>query len=227
VAEIVGTGGSEGRGEPEPIDPLEDTFALVRRAQAGERKAYEQLFARYYPRVLTIVIARLGPQLSKREDAEDLAQDALLHALRAFNRFELRPDAHLIGWFATIVENRIRDVWRRAQVRGIERHDGDLAELSTYIRQGLDEGTLLAESAGGGVQPLSEIIRSESAQRVRQVLAELDERERELIVRWTMQGCSWAEIAEDLGFPTPDAARMAFHRAKLELGRRLRDLEGS
>jgi RNA polymerase sigma-70 factor (ECF subfamily) len=197
-----------------------DSIVLLRRAHAGEREAYESLFARYYPRVLAIARARLGGTLEDFLEVEDLAQDAMMQAIAAFDRFELRDDASLIGWFARIVENRIRDTWRRANVRlplarGAEPRVGDAGDASAPQ----------FERAASQTGALSGLIRREEAELLQRCLTRLEPQQRELILQRTLQGRAWGEIAGDLGFPTADAARMAFARAKLVLAEVLAGLE--
>ena len=50
-------------------------------------------------------------------------------------------------------------------------------------------------------------------------LSELSEQDRELVIARLEWDLSWSEIAEALGKPTPDAARVAVHRAILKLAK--------
>ena len=64
----------------------EDERALVRRAQAGEVAAYEQLLAKHQQRVFAVV----GGILRRREDTEDVAQQVFVKAYFSLKRFDLR-----------------------------------------------------------------------------------------------------------------------------------------
>src|SRR5208337_2922065 len=59
---------------------------LVLRAQRGEASAYEQLVRIHQQRVLAVV----GGILRRREDAEDVAQQALAKAYFSLRKFDLR-----------------------------------------------------------------------------------------------------------------------------------------
>jgi DNA-directed RNA polymerase specialized sigma24 family protein len=57
---------------------------------------------------------------------------------------------------------------------------------------------------------------------VQAALAQLSERHRELILLRDYAGSSWEAIADELGLPSPDAARMLHARALVKLGALLR-----
>jgi RNA polymerase sigma factor (sigma-70 family) len=61
------------------------------------------------PALLVIVESRLGPGLKARMSAEDILQDALLHAWRDRWRCEWRGLKAFRCWLLTIIDNRIRD----------------------------------------------------------------------------------------------------------------------
>ena len=72
----------------------------------------------------------------------------------------------------------------------------------------------------GGESPLEEAIGREAVERYERALARLKPEERAAIVAKVELGCSYGELAEALGKPTPDAARKAAQRALLRLAER-------
>ncbi len=74
---------------------------LVRRAQAGDRDAFDQLVERYQNGVYRAALAALGSPA----DAEEVAQDAFLAAFRKLGDF--RGEASFKTWILAIA-------WRRA-----------------------------------------------------------------------------------------------------------------
>lgn len=91
------------------------TCELVAAAQAGDEAARERLFARYLPRVARLVATQLGVRRSELpEDAEDIAQEAIVRALRGLSKFEMRGGGAFTAWLATIVENCVRSRMRQA-----------------------------------------------------------------------------------------------------------------
>jgi len=191
------------------------TMELVRRAQAGETEAREALFSRYAGRVLAIVRARLGARLRAHLESGDLMQDALLEALRGLERFEMRDESSLIRWLAQLVEHRIT---ARASYHAAAKRDGPLVPLEGE-RAG-EPGTLDLAAREAG--PATEIQSRESRQAVQSALAELPERQREIVLLRDYAGASWEEVAEAAGAPSAAAARMLHARALVKLGELLR-----
>ena len=66
--------------------PGSDEGAVVRRAQAGDEAAFEDLVRRYSPRLRAILFRITREQ----EAAQDAAQTAMLRAWQNIDRFEAR-----------------------------------------------------------------------------------------------------------------------------------------
>ncbi len=81
---------------------------LVRRAQAGDVAALEQLCSREWRPIYAIVYATTR----NSHDAEDITQEVFLRALKAFDRYEQR-DVPFRAYLATVARNLIRSRWRR------------------------------------------------------------------------------------------------------------------
>lgn len=90
------------------MDPDE---LLVRRAQRGDRFAFERLVERHQARLYTLAARVLG----SREDAADAVQDALVRAWLALPKF--RRDARFSTWLYRICLNSAHDVRARTRVR--------------------------------------------------------------------------------------------------------------
>lgn len=82
------------------MDPDE---LLVRRAQRGERFAFEKLVERHEQRLYTLAARVLG----SRDEAADAVQDALLRAWLAMPKF--RGDARFSTWLYRITVNAAHD----------------------------------------------------------------------------------------------------------------------
>ncbi len=191
-----------------PSEPEAPTVELVRRTQQGDAAAREALFARYGGRVLAIARARLGAKLRGALDSGDILQEALLEALRGLERFEMRDESSLIRWLAQLVEHRIT---ARASYHGAAKRAAPLVPM-----EGARE--LASHHAG----PATELELRESSASVHSALAELPERQRELVLLRDYAGASWDEIATSIGAPTAAAARMLHSRALVKLGELLR-----
>lgn len=200
------------------MDPaLTQTLELVHAAQGGDRQALERLLTRYQERVRRIVRLRIGPVLRLRMDSGDILQQVLLDAFRSLDRYEPRDEAGFLAWLAGIAEHRIRDAVdyhaseKRDPARERPPNVGDAGEPGAS-RNLVDEATAPYEKAA----------RAEQVRRLEACLSGLPEADRELIVLRDYIGLSWAEVAERVGSPSPDAARMRHATVLIELGRRMR-----
>lgn len=192
-------------------DDIGLTLQLVRRAQSGDHEALQPLFQRYYERVRRIVRARLGAPLRSRLDSGDIVQEVFISALRGFDRFDMRDEAALIHWLSVLAENRIRDA---ADHFGAEkRGDGKVVPLS----QPGASGTIHVDPVLTGPGPAEHAARGEQLARLEAALDALPEDLREIILLRDYAGMDWKAIAEKVGRPSPDAARMAHGKALLRL----------
>jgi RNA polymerase sigma-70 factor, ECF subfamily len=80
---------------------------LLSAALAGSVSAHQQLFVRHYPRILRLAYRLLG----REDDAEDLAQDVCVEALRNLDR--LRDRDAFEAWITKICVLRARSRIRR------------------------------------------------------------------------------------------------------------------
>jgi RNA polymerase sigma-70 factor (ECF subfamily) len=195
-------------GEPR----FDETLELLRNARAGDRAALEALLERSYPQVLAIVRRRLGGALRRHHESVDVVQEAMVEALRGFDRFELRDDRAFLAWLAAIVENRVRDL---AKYHGRDKRD----QAREARESSLDpEGAGLEPLAVTDVTPSAVAGRGEETSRVQSALAALPERQRRAI-ELRLADRSWAQVAQELEFPTEGAARMFHSRAMVALAR--------
>lgn len=185
------------------------TVELVRRAQAGEGAAREELFARYSARVLAMVRARLGQKMRAALESSDILQEALLEALRGLERFQMTDESSLIRWLATLVDHRITA--RASYLNAAKRAPAVPLEDETAAGE--------RASAPG---PATELVGRERDKAVLTALAELPERYRELVLLHDYAGASWEVVAQQTGLASPAAARMMHARALVKLGALLR-----
>lgn len=226
----------EGGGDPEqengrPEEPGDgdgpvdgetlDSIELVRRAQGGDDGALNDLYDRYYARVWGLVRKRLGDGLRRSLESGDIVQDAMLHTFLTFSRLDVRSKHQLVQLFAAIVENRIRVAARhqRAQKRDRDR-EVPLGAPRPRDTSSTQE-TRGFEPVDGEDTPLAQLLQSERGERIRRVLETLPERDQRCIQLRLLERLPWKDVSEDLGLETPDAARMVYKRALIELKRRL------
>ena len=99
---------------------------LARRALRGEEDAAAALVRRYQRAVFGVCLRMLG----RREDAEDVAQEAFLRLFRHLDKWD--PARPLRPWLMTITVNRCRTALsRRGRRRALMPGDFDPADRST------------------------------------------------------------------------------------------------
>jgi len=159
-----------------------DDRELVRRAQAEDKEAFEELVRRHQHRVFAVA----GGILRRREDVEDIAQQVFVKAYFSLKRFDQR--AAFSTWLYKITVNECWDLLRKKKVRPLV-YESDLSE--DQARQYSVSG-----ETGRDVPDISE--KLVDRQRVERLLDGLEERDRLMLVLKEVEGFSVEEIAEVL-----------------------------
>jgi RNA polymerase sigma-70 factor (ECF subfamily) len=179
------------------------SIALLEQARAGDASALNRLLQRYLPRLTRWASGRLPQWARDMSDTDDLVQDTLVRSLTSLPRFNPQGDGALQAYLRTAVINRIRDEVRRRARRPVA---GPLDETVRHM----------------GLSPLEAAIGRETLDRYDRALEKLEDEERAVVIARIELGCSYAEIADASGRPSPDAARMAVSRALVRLADEMR-----
>ena len=172
----AGVKASPGRGSGAP-----DDRELVRRAQAEDKGAFEELVRRHQHRVFAVA----GGILRRREDVEDIAQQVFVKAYFSLKRFDQR--AAFSTWLYKITVNECWDLLRKKKVRPLV-YESDLSE---------EQARQYDSSERQNVGPdTSEVL--EARQHVDHLLAGIDERDRMMLILKEVEGFAVEEIAEML-----------------------------
>lgn len=183
---------------PGPQDSADATGDLLDRARGGDEEALNQLFERHLPPLRRWAHGRLPRWARDIADTTDLVQETILETLKHLDRFEHRGDGALQAYLRQAVINRIRNELRKLAIRG--------ANL-----------TLDSALHDAGTSPLDAAIGQQMLEQYDAALQRLKPEEREAIVSRVEFDLSYAELAEVLKKPSPDAARMAVVRALVRL----------
>ena len=89
------------------------TLELVRRAQKGERVAFEELVAPIADRVLNAIRLGMGERLKGRVEPEDVLQDTFLRAWRSIERFEWQGQESFRRWLEGVASNLLLEAGKR------------------------------------------------------------------------------------------------------------------
>lgn len=170
------------------------TAVLLERIRAGDEAARERLIARYLEPLQRWAAGRLPRYARDAVDTNDLVQVTFLRALNRLDRFEPRHDGAFLAYLRRILLNCIRDEIRRSV-----RHP--------------DRVELPAQQPNPGVSPLEAAIGSETLERYETALGTLSERQQEAVILRLELDFSHEKVAEAIGAPSPNAARMTVARA--------------
>lgn len=143
--------------------------ALMERFQRGERAAFDTLFRRYAPPLVSF-LTRLTGSASAAEDAVQLT---FLSVVRSRNQFQ--PGSKVKPWLYAIAANAARDRHRRVKREQPAAEDP--------VEAGLD-----AVHGDAGLR-----------RRLLDALQQLPEPQREAVVLHRLEGWSFGEIAEAVG----------------------------
>jgi RNA polymerase sigma-70 factor (ECF subfamily) len=162
--------------------------ALVRKAQAGDRLAFEELVRRYDRDVL-----RLALNLVHRpEEARDVYQESFLRVYRNLNRF--RFECSFYTWLYRIVTNVGLDHLRRRTSRREDQAPvADEAEGST--RDFFDRQPELRPASN----PERQLLGAELGQQIQSAMRRLSPRERMVFEMKHHQGMRLRAIGDLLG----------------------------
>ena len=175
------------------------TQTLCKRAQSGDREAYDRLFALHADRALLFVRARLGPKLREKVESMDVVQEAYLAAHRDFDKFKYTDESAFLRWLCRIMENRIRD-------------------LGDYFAAKKRQPVELPRSDPTG--PVTALDRTEHREMVLQALDELSDDHRQVLLLRFFEGLT-AEQAGKRMTRSAGAVRKLTARALDELGKRV------
>jgi RNA polymerase sigma-70 factor (ECF subfamily) len=170
------------------------TGVLVARARGGDAAARNELFGRYLAVLVRFAHGRVPYGARGLNDTDDVVQEALARALRRLEKFEPRHQGAFLAYLKTIVNNMLKDLARKAA--RTPRHE----ELTPDL---------------GGIDPdpLGALVTREDFEIYTTALERLRPEHRSAVAHRMEQGWSYQQIAELLGCPTANAARMVVHRA--------------
>ena len=171
--------------------------AAVAEAVAGSRDALREVVETIRPIVIRYVRARIGSGERSGLSADDVAQEVCLAAIQALPRYQDQGRPFLAFVYG-IASHKVADAHRAAARNKSEPTDVVPEKFS------LDAG------------PEQMAMQSDSATRMKKLLAILPDKQREILNLRIVVGLSAEETAQAVG-STPGAVRVAQHRALARL----------
>ncbi len=188
---------------------LDETHLLLERHRAGDRQAFNDLFARHRDYLHLVVQLRMSADVQARMDASDVIQESHLEALRRLDDYLIRRPMPFKLW--------LRHTAHECLIRMRRRHvDVQARSVNREVPLPEQSSVLLAAKALASASPSQLVMKEELADHVRQALAELSEMDQEILLIRNYEGLSIDESAQVLGIER-DAARKRHTRALLRL----------
>ncbi len=198
-------------------DPDLDSEHLLRRAGQGDPLARQQLLAQYRQRLRQMIAVRMDRRLAARLDPSDVVQETLAEAVQQLATYLRQPPLPFYPWLRQLAWKRLVALYRRhirAGKRSVCREEHGAPPLPDESALDL-AGRLLAR----GSSPSARLRREELRDRVRAALAQLPERDREVLVLRHLEQLSTPEIAAVMAIT--EGAVYTRHLRALERLRRL------
>jgi RNA polymerase sigma-70 factor (ECF subfamily) len=165
---------------------------FIREAQAGDRRAFEQLMGIYEDRVRSAISRRLEGPLNPALEADDILQEVMVAAFKAIHRFEWRGEDSFHRWLCGIAQNLVLHQSRQQRrIRKISLHQ---------------------EVAANNQPPSESARREERFDRLEAALEQLSPDYRQVIVLARIQGLPVKEIARKMN-RSPKAVYQLLWRA--------------
>ena len=178
--------------------------ALVRLAQDGDTRAFDELVVRYRDKVY-----RLSFKILRNEDdAAEALQDAFTSAFRGLKNF--KAESTFSTWLYRVATNASLMKYRK-------RRDDHLSLEQSQNPQRDAEPLAIPDWSQ---QPLEELLDSETREVMEEGLRRLPEELRTVFILRDEDGHSNAEVAEMLDLSVP-AVKSRLHRARMALRDRL------
>jgi RNA polymerase sigma-70 factor (ECF subfamily) len=177
---------------------------LVRSAQAGETRAFDELVGRYQEKVYRLAFKILRHE----EDASEALQDAFLSAFRGLRNF--KAESTFSTWLYRIATNAALMKYRK-------RRDGHVSLEQSQTGTEDAEGLQIPDWS---TQPVEDLLTAETRRVMEEAFDRLPEELRVVFELRDVHGRSNAEVAEQLGL-TVAAVKSRLHRARIQLRDRL------
>jgi RNA polymerase sigma-70 factor (ECF subfamily) len=178
--------------------------ALVTRARAGDRQAFEQL-VRLHTNRLYAVVRRVG---LPGEAAQEVTQEAFLRAWRSLGSF--RGDARFSTWLYRIALNEAKRRMKREPARALLRSlDDEHAVEAQDVRE----------------EPYARVAQAELWEALAAAVRALPVKYRAPLILRDIEGLSTADAAAVLGLGEA-ALKSRLHRARVAVRRRVEDRLG-
>jgi RNA polymerase sigma-70 factor (ECF subfamily) len=183
-----------------------DDQRLIADCLQGRTAAFGELVLRYQDRLFNTVY-RL---LDNAEDAQDVVQDAFIHAYQSLNAF--KGDSLFYTWLYRIAVNTAIS-WKRKR------------RMVLRLKLDSDDGTSMEpQDVSANHRPGYALEQAEEERRIHEALQRVSAEHRAVLILKDMEGQKYEVMADILNVPI-GTIRSRLHRARLELREVLEQME--
>jgi len=193
---------------PAQVDVSE--LELVRRCQAGQSEAFDELVTRYRTRVFAMIYN----MVHNEQDAWDLAQESFVKAWKSIKRF--RRHSSFYTWIYRIVMNVTIDWLRKKQIKGAGTEFDDTVQMKQ-----IDPASRTVPKADP--LPHERMEQTEIRGKIDKAISQLSPEHRAVILMKEIEDMQYHEIAESLGCSIGTVMSRLFY-ARKKLQNSLRDV---
>ena len=177
---------------------------LVKRCQAGEADAFDELVVRYRTRIFGMIYN----MVHNEQDAWDLAQDSFVKAWKSMKRF--RGQSSFYTWMYRIVMNVTIDWLRKKQIKGAGAEFDDSIQLKE-----IDPASKTVPKPDA--LPYERMQQTEIRAQIDNAISQLTPEHRAVILMKEIEDMQYHEIAEALGCSIGTVmSRLFYARKKLQ-----------
>jgi RNA polymerase sigma factor (sigma-70 family) len=192
--------------EKRRLESREEDSLLIKRALAGDQKAFRKLRLKYYDAIFKLV----NRMIRNREEVEDLTQEAFIKAFTSLERFDNQYS--FSTWLYKIATNNSIDHIRKKKLQTFSINKPIESEESDYS----------FELPDTNLEPDQELIASQRKKMLDEAMNALPPKYRQVILMRHVDEKEYQEIAKTLKLPLGTIKAHIF-RARELLYKQLRD----
>lgn len=177
---------------------MTDEALVIKRAQEGDLKAFEELMGAYKKLVYNLCFRMLGD----KDEAEDGTQEVFIKIYRGLRTYDGR--SKFSTWALKIASNMCIDIIRKRKVQTVPIEDYEIIDDSS---------------------PEKHYMSLETKRDIKKAVQDLPEKYRTVIIYYHFMNLSYQEISDMLGEPMT-IVKNRLYRGRLMLRDRLYEREG-
>lgn len=179
-------------------DKAKRDYMLVKKASAGDQKAYAELMGRYRDAIYYMLLK----MVNNASDAEDLTIEAFGKAFKNLSQYA--PNYAFSTWLFKIATNNCIDFIRKKKAShvSLDQNDEEHEKASHEVQASIPD-------------PEENLINQQKAKLLRNVVTKLKPRYRKLIELRYFRELSYEEIAEELELPIGTVKAQLFRAREL------------